>query len=208
MKPPAFPGLVTRGDWRSWAVFSPDGTYRYLLGRCWAELNEHEQSLIGTGDTWEVAETPVMFVMLNPSTADEAAPDPTIRKCVGFAKRQRHARIIVANHFALRSTDPRGLTAAADPVGPHNAEAVDWALSISASRVAAWGRFPSRRVRQLALRSMCEVKTCTTLQCYGKPKDGEPRHPLMLSYDTPLARLADARVGRAALDPANKEPQS
>ena len=192
MKPPNFShlGLVTEGDWRSWAVLSPDGAYRYLLGRCWADLNERERGLVGTGDPWEVFETPLTFVMLNPSTADALKDDPTIRKCVGFARRRRHCRIVVANLFAWRATDPRELTKAADPIGPHNQAAISWALSAPASRVAAWGRFPSARVRRLAIRPMGTAKMCTTLQCYGKTKDGEPRHPLMLAYATPLEPLA------------------
>jgi hypothetical protein len=72
------------------ALLSEDGRYRYRLWRLWDDL------------------APVMvWVMLNPSTADADLDDPTIRKCIGFAKANRHGGIIVVNLFAWRATDPK-----------------------------------------------------------------------------------------------------
>src|SRR5437588_2477108 len=88
---------------RGSAVFSPDGRYRYLLTR-------------RLGRSRRVA----TFIMLNPSTADAINNDPTIRKCVGFARRWGCGLLQVVNLFALRATEPRVLRAAADPVGPEN----------------------------------------------------------------------------------------
>src|SRR3954468_18218250 len=106
------------------AILSDDGLYRYRLWRIWDDL------------------APVMvWVMLNPSTADADVDDPTIRKCIGFAKRHRHGGIILANLFAWRTTDPRELPRAADPVGPANDEHIRWACRapLLATVVAGWG---------------------------------------------------------------------
>ena len=184
MKPPDFSdiGLVTEGTWRSWAVFSPDRRYRYLLSRNWLDVTSDEEKLIVERDQWAPYETPMIFCMLNPSTASAFDDDPTIRKCIGFAKRQRKTRIIVANLFAWRATDPRELTKAEEPCGERNAEVLARVWNMMALRVAAWGRFPSLRVR----RRVHAWPGLRTAQCFGKTKGGEPRHPLMLSYDTPL----------------------
>ena len=73
------------------AVLSLDMKYRYVLRRDWGEAPE------------------VMFVMLNPSTADALKDDATVRKCVGFADAAGHGGLIICNLFALRSRDPGAL---------------------------------------------------------------------------------------------------
>src|SRR5262245_38555366 len=87
------------------AVFSPCRKYRYSLTRIWD------------------AERPnVMFVGLNPSTADDQVDDPTVRRCIGFARKWRFGGMIIVNLFAYRSTDPNRLQEILDPVGPENDE--------------------------------------------------------------------------------------
>lgn len=192
MMPPDFSrlGLVTEGTWRSYAVFSADEKYRYVLCRNWLNVTADEEKEIVKGSTWAPHASCMTFVMLNPSTASAFKDDPTIRKCIGFAKRHMCQRIIVANLFALRATDPRELTKAGAPRGEHNAEMLGAALGVFGRRVAAWGRFPSVGVRKRALDPMWQVKMYKTLECFGRTKDGEPRHPLMLAYETPIAFYA------------------
>ena len=85
------------------AVFSECRRYRYVLRRIW----DREKS-------------PAMFVGLNPSTADEVRNDPTVTRCIGYAQRWGAGGLIMTNIFAFRSTDPNGLLAIEDPVGPLN----------------------------------------------------------------------------------------
>src|SRR5262245_19133112 len=85
------------------ALISPCGLYRYWLTR-----------------TWDNSLRRVCWVMLNPSTADAEQDDPTIRRCVGFARSWGAGGIIVVNLFAFRASDPKALLRAADPVGPDN----------------------------------------------------------------------------------------
>ncbi len=102
----ASPILPLFDDGRSSAVLSPDGVYRYQLVR-----------------EWDRARPRVAFLMLNPSTADATQNDPTIRKCIAFARSWGCGSLEVVNLFAFRATDPRELGrcgARVDPVGAEN----------------------------------------------------------------------------------------
>ena len=104
----------------SWAAFNEARTHRYLLARSW------QPGL------------PVMtWIMLNPSTADAFADDPTIRRCVSFARREGCGGIVVTNLFALRATDPRELRLHSDPVGACNDQVID--AHACGTVVVAWG---------------------------------------------------------------------
>ncbi len=156
----------------SGATMSVDRLYRYRLWRSWGS-REHR----------------CVFVGLNPSTADEQRDDPTIRKCVGFAKRWGFGAIDMVNLFAWRSTDPTGLLTAPMPVGADNdaflREAFDGAHRI----VWAWGRHTAR-VREMVRRRTRDAWFSARRDCetgtLGLAQDGSPRHPLMLAYVTPF----------------------
>jgi hypothetical protein len=151
-------------DGLSGAALSPDRAYRYVLTRTWGDA---------PAMTW---------VMLNPSTADAKTDDPTIRRCVRFARREGCGGIAVVNLFGLRATDPRALRdsleAGIDPVGPVN----DWFVRMhtqGASRVvAAWGTHGTLRGRAAEVARMLEVIPGIRLECLGVTKDGHPKHPL------------------------------
>lgn len=169
-------GLLFEGDAYAWAVFSPCRTYRYLLGRQW-----HPDGAC------------MRWVMLNPSTAGATGDDPTSRKVRGFSDR-RAGSYVIANLGALVSTDPRGLVAHPDPIGPHNDAALGLVLDSAVGPiVAAWGRLPSNKIERRFISGILRVK-CARPWCYGTTKDGQPRHPLMLAYSTPLVSLADGRA--------------
>lgn len=153
------------------AILSTCGTYRYTL---------HRQ--IPSVLRWV---RPCLFVMLNPSTADATKDDPTIRRCVGFAKREGCTGLTVVNLFALRATDPAALMLSDNPVGPDNDRHLR--EQIDAHRigiiVAAWGS------HQLAQRNRGWLKSLLIergAQCLGMTKDGSPRHPLYVKADQPL----------------------
>lgn len=162
--------------------------YRYTLTRAW-----------GAGPR-------ALFVMLNPSTADRFVDDATIRKCVGFARRWGCGGIEVVNLWAIRSTDPAGVLAVDDPIGPDNDAAIRAALDRCAIVVCAWGAHatgmlkrvgPARVAQVLAILrerrcdghspAECE-ESCPRVvpMCLGVSADGSPRHPLMLPYSTSL----------------------
>jgi len=188
-------GLVTRGDERAWAVTSPDDRYRYLVGRMWDDY-------FGD-DPWSTYRPLWTFAMLNPSKARHDVDDPTVRKCVGFARRGGAGGIVIVNLLAYSATDPCDLVRAAcrgvDVRGEHNEAAIGWAISRPAligRNIAAWGRVPPR-LRGLTQGARVQV-FCSIADCLGLNRDGSPRHPLMLAYDTPIVPIAGARRAQEA----------
>ena len=111
---------------RADAVISPDGRYRYLLTRDWSKW-------LGVKNRCAA-----IFIMLNPSTATAMEDDPTIRRCITFAKRWELGKLVVGNLCAYRATRPRDLFAAEDYVGPDNMAYLRTALQDAASRRFGW----------------------------------------------------------------------
>ncbi|WP_207558562.1 DUF1643 domain-containing protein [Mycobacteroides abscessus] len=144
----------------STAVLSACGTYRYELTRSW-----------GVGAALE-------FVMLNPSTADAAVDDPTIRRCVGFAKRWGYASIVVHNLYAYRATDPTELANAEDPIGPENRKYLS--REDAACTIAAWGAHPAATGwwSGYPYGWQRDVIKRSRLYCLGVNANGSPKHPL------------------------------
>ena len=146
------------------ADISPCGRYRYRLERWWGE-----------GD-------PVVFVMLNPSTADAGKDDATIRRCVGFAESWGFSGLIVVNLFAWRATEPRNIPRyKATAIGPHGDAAIRAAVHRSSTVVCAWGAHGKLHGRGAdvldLLRQHCRPKM---LRMTGT---GQPCHPLYLPAD-------------------------
>lgn len=117
--------------------------------------------------------------MLNPSTADETVDDPTIRRCIGYAKSWNYGGVVVSNLFALRATDPRELKTAVDPIGPENDFALKTCMEESALCVCAWGNHGSLYGRSAAVRDILGPG----LHCLRVSKQGEPVHPLYQKRD-------------------------
>ena len=170
------------------AKVSPSGRYRDTLTRTWRD---------DSFAAFPEAER-VLFVMLNPSKADGTKDDPTIRKCAGFTERWGYAGFNVVNLFAWRATKPIDLWASYnDIVGPYNTYYIDRELQRPSTKlvVAAWGgsiRAPQARDRapaQAELMLECITRAGHTPMCIGKTGVGDPRHPLMQAYDTPLEEM-------------------
>jgi hypothetical protein len=162
------PGPDGRPD--ATATFSPCRSYRYDLTR-----------------TWQPDRPVAVFIMLNPSTADATVVDPTVRRCIGYAKAWGAGGLLVLNAFALRSTNPAALHTAADPVGPDNDLVISHHFSAVAPHevgpvVAAWGvhaALNGRDRRVLALLDAYRVRPLAP----GVTEGGYPRHPLYLPRD-------------------------
>lgn len=157
------------------AELSDCGHYRYLL---WRE--------------WDAARPPLGWIMLNPSTADARQDDPTIRRCVAFAKRDGYGGVRVANLYSLRATHPY-LSRASDPIGGPDGDPWGWltpwgpGARVCHDVALAWGnltnlRKGSRRARSVIDKAPSDVR----LLCLGTTKSGQPRHPLYLAGDAPF----------------------
>ena len=148
-----------------WAHFSDDRKYRYLLGR-------------------RISDSPgrLLFVMLNPGTADETHNDPTIRRCIGFAKQWGYGLLEVVNLFAFRTSYIRELRRAADPIGSDNDEWLRGALTTADRVVLAWGNHGAFMNRSQQVLRM--ANNATQPYHLGLNKTGEPKHPLYLPSST------------------------
>ena len=163
------------------ALMSTSRAYRYWLTREW----NAERPRVG-------------FVMLNPSTADAWRDDPTIRRCIGFARQWGFGSLVVVNLFAFRATDPTRLLRADDPVGPMNAETILRETSACDLVVCAWGNHG----HDVALVSKAVIRSKGGVWCLGITKLGEPRHPLYVRRDAELVAFDPvARTARSAHDP-------
>lgn len=142
---------------------------------------------------WLDGEGTVLFVMLNPSTADTTRDDPTIRRCVGFAQRWGYHQLLVGNLYALRATDPRQLHQAADPVGPRNDYWLNKLAGMATEVVVAWGATPHPQPERA--RHVLELLEFQAggARCLGQTKHLHPRHPLYVQRDAtrmPFRRIA------------------
>lgn len=153
----------------SWAMLTSDGKYRWLLGRQW--------------DFAAPVPLTCAFVMLNPSTADAEQDDPTIRRCIGFAKTWGFGALVVANAYGLRSTDPKALRRTGDPVGPANDTTISACVSAPhvCLVVAAWGAHITNQREREMVKLVSEHRNIHVL---GLTKDGHPKHPLYIKGDT------------------------
>ena len=164
---------------QSSAVISPCGTYRYSLKRI-----------------WDINHPRMLFVMLNPSTADADQDDPTIRRCIGFARREGYGGIEVVNLFGLRATRPLDIWGHPDPVGPDNDQHLREAFRVNPLAVCAWGAMggsfgvlKEKWTRDRTVFAMLEGARVTPY-CLGTTGAGHPKHPLYLASNTPLIRYA------------------
>jgi len=140
------------------------GPYRYSLTR-----------------VWDACLPVVTFVLLNPSTADAVQLDPTMRRCIGFAKREGYGGMVIVNLYAFRATDPKVMLAAPDPVGPENDRIL---AAVSGPVIAGWGaNARSARVAQV-------VELLPPLHALAVTKAGHPRHPLYVPAHAPLIEWA------------------
>jgi len=152
------------------ADISADGLYRYAL---WRIL--------------EPTKPVVMFIGLNPSTADATTDDHTIRRCLRFSGDWGYGGLVMTNLFAFRATDPKVMLAAPAPIGSEN----DTVLACWAKQafliVAIWGTMGRHQGRDKVIEGRFP-----NLCCFGITQDGFPRHPARLRSDTELVIYSTA----------------
>lgn len=150
------------------ATFNALRTYRYQLARI-----------------WDRDVPPMVFVLLNPSTADAFVADPTITRCLGFARREHAGGLVVVNLFALRSTDPAVLAHHDNPIGHSNDRFLLEAVQDAAAVIAGWGVHGQLGGRGRAVVDLL-AEHGVDLKCLGRNQGGSPKHPLYVRGDQPL----------------------
>lgn len=150
------------------AIISNDGLYRYRLDRVWKEDGPL-----------------VLFLMLNPSTADATKDDATITRCINYAKSWGYGGLVVGNLFAFRSTKPKNLLAANNPIGDDNLMYLDKMFLEVSGVICAWGN--GGIVKKLGKKLGEDYKPLKGwfghLAYLELAKDGTPKHPLYLKKE-------------------------
>jgi hypothetical protein len=148
------------------AIFSDDRKYRYILARIW-----HSDPILR------------LLIGLNPSTADEFKNDPTVIRDMKRAARDGFGGILRVNLYAFCSSHPEVLLGDGDYVGAENDNYIKLAISITKQHVCGWGSFPAVYKRAPEV-----LKMIPTPYCLGVNSDGQPQHPLYISYKTPVMK--------------------
>ena len=153
--------------------FSPDRRYRY-----WLEAKMSER--VGV----------CLFLMLNPSRADESRSDPTVTRCKGFANGWGYGVLWVCNLFAMRSPRFEDLKQSADPVGAMNDRHIEGYAREADRVVCAWGNHGLHLGRgESVLRMLEQDGLSGKMRHLGLTLEGQPRHPLYLKAATPPVRF-------------------
>ena len=151
----------------SGARFSACRRYRYELWR-----------------RWDCRLPSICFIMLNPSTASEAANDPTVTRCQERARRLGYGSLFVGNIFAFRSTDPKLLYMESDPIGHDNDAAILSMALRSELVICGWGGHGDLRGRGKAVEKLLG-NAGIDMRALKLNANGTPAHPLYLSYSLP-----------------------
>ena len=155
------------------AEISDDGLFRYTLTRAWKNFGGRS----------------LVFVMLNPSTADASTDDPTIRRCIGFAKREGYGSVTVVNLFAYRATNPKDLFSpkaeAVNAYGPFNDDRVSTTCRDGVV-ICAWGAFMAPKSAAVVSMKFLLASANAKTFCLGTTKNGSLRHPLYVRAEQPL----------------------
>ncbi|VEE84266.1 Uncharacterized protein conserved in bacteria [Streptococcus milleri] len=138
------------------AIISKDKIYRYKLSR-----------------TWDSTKPTILFIGLNPSIANENVDDPTITRCINFAKDWGYGTLLMANLFAFRSTYPKDIYLIDDPIGKDNDHYLLECVTQSDLIVACWGNNGTYMNREKVI-----TELVPNLYCLQKNKNGTPHHPL------------------------------
>ena len=128
--------------------------------------------------TWDSSKPYVLFVGLNPSTADENDDDPTLTRCINYSKLWGYGGVCMANLFAFRATDPRLMKKVKNPIGPENNIWLKKLANEAGLIIAAWGNDGSYLGRSEQVK-----KILPKLSCLKINKSGEPAHPLYQAAD-------------------------
>lgn len=166
--------IISNGSSNKSAILSDDRKYRYLLWRlCESDMFDYNNP------------KSIMFIGLNPSTADENLDDPTIRRLIDFSTRFGCCEMTMTNLFAFRATKPADMFKEADPVGKFNDFYITQVAKKADIIVACWGSFNGIDER---IKAVTAIVPADKLFCFGVNADGNPKHPLYLPKTAQLIK--------------------
>jgi hypothetical protein len=136
---------------------------------------------------WDPSKPFFAFIGMNPSRANESHDDPTVRRCINFARREGAGRFVMLNVYGYRSTNADIISKIAHPNGSENDFWIKKYVKEADVIVAAWGRNVTRRGEEV----LSMIKNLNSIHCLGINSDGSPKHPLYLKSVTPLHLLQE-----------------
>lgn len=148
------------------AIFSEDGKYRYALWRSWSQYRK-----------------PLMFIGLNPSTANGTMNDPTITRLMARADQEGFGGLLAGNLYALVSSNPSVLLGEGDTIGPETDDYLLKMIGMTGRVLCAWGSFSAAKDRAEEV-----IKLVVEPYCLGINAGGAPKHPLYIPYDKQMVR--------------------
>lgn len=149
------------------AIFSDDGKYRYALWRVWSTYKKL-----------------LMFIGLNPSTANQLENDPTITRLITRANNDGFGGILAGNLYSLVSSNPKVLLQKdIDTIGVETDNYLQQMISMAKTVLCAWGSF-----KPVIYRASTVLSIIPEPYCLGVNSDGQPKHPLYVGYDEPLIK--------------------
>jgi len=149
------------------AIFSDDGKYRYALWRI-----------------WNINYPPLLAIGLNPSMAGETRNDPTVTRNMVRADRNDFGGLLQANLYGYISTNPDALLGDGDFIGEYTDYYLKQMIALSGRQLCGWGSFKPVTKRTPVVLAMIKEP-----YCLGINKDGQPKHPLYISYNVPMIKF-------------------
>lgn len=153
-------------DQFSGAVFDYCQEHRLLLWRLWDDRPR------------------MLFVGLNPSTANELQDDPTIRRLCGFAQSWGYGGLYVCNVFSQVTPYPKDLLPET-AIHAGDTHAIKMAVELTDLAVCGWGngieKAPYGQARANTIKGYLRAP-----MCFGLTSRGSPKHPLYLAKDAKL----------------------
>ncbi len=172
--------------WRITAMITRQ--HQTLIQQSVAHFSDCEQYRYWLRRDWDANLPAIGFLMLNPSTADEVANDPTIERCQRRAIAMGYGSMIIVNLFPFRLTDSTLLHTVGDLLGDSK-EADDCivrAVQASDMTVCGWGKHALAAPRARHVLSLLKTAGLQhKVKCLQLNKDGSPQHPLYIAYAQP-----------------------
>ena len=142
-----------------------------------ADISNDKKDRFSLSRIWDSKKPKALYIMLNPSYADDESDDPTIRRLIFFSKKFKFGGFYVTNLFSQITPYPKELNMDNNSK-KKNLKIISELIKKSDLIVYAWGNLVSEPIE---LRKLIESPLC-----FGINKNGTPKHPLYLRSDTKL----------------------
>lgn len=142
-----------------------------------ADISNDKKDRFSLSRIWDSKKPKALYIMLNPSYADDELDDPTIRRLIFFSKKFKFGGFYVTNLFTQITPYPKELNMDNNSK-KKNLIIISELIKKSDLIVYAWGNLVSEPMQ---LRKLIESPLC-----FGINKNGTPKHPLYLRSDTKL----------------------